>query len=133
MAFCHDGDCIMRGRDLWNGGAMYHSVTVEAMAFGNTGDAFTAIDRLVFREGRYTISVLLEAAKRNYEKYGALLVALRRCPKYGQSDRNADGNTRRGLEMLSAFRLNQYCMSGSQALDLHIGANLLSTVGSVKR
>ena len=62
-------DCIARGRDRWDGGAVYHNLIIEMMGFANTSDAVNAIEEPVFEMKKYTIAQLLEAAKANHEGY----------------------------------------------------------------
>lgn len=94
-------DCIRRGRDRWDGGAVYNNIVIEMMGFANTADAITAIDELVFRRGKYTIDDFVAAARANYEGFGELLKDLAACPKYGMNDDRADANARRLLDVLA--------------------------------
>jgi formate C-acetyltransferase len=76
-------------------GAKYHNVTVLTMGFANTADAFTAIDELVFKSGKYTIEQLIKAAQNNYK--GSFLNEqiyhdLRKWSKFGTANDLADEN-----------------------------------------
>lgn len=82
-------DCITLGKDRIDG-CRYRTVTMEGMALTNTADAICAIDTLVFREGKYTLTELVEAARQNYENCGTLRRDILACPKYGTNDPYAD-------------------------------------------
>jgi formate C-acetyltransferase len=76
-------------------GAKYHNVTVLAMGFANTADAFTAIHEFVFKSGKYTLQQLIGAARDNYQ--GSLLNEqiyhdLQKCGKFGTANDAADEN-----------------------------------------
>ena len=94
-------DCIKRGKDRWNGGAKYHNLVMEMLGFANTADAFTAIDQLVFKEGRYTLEDFVRAAQANYEGYDNLYHDLLRCDKYGMNIERADSNAVRVMDIAS--------------------------------
>ena len=91
--------CIERARDRWDGGARFQSITVECLCFGMTGDAFTAIEELVFTRKKYTLEQLITAAQYNYEGYEEIRNDILRCPKYGMGNPVADGHTRRVLKI----------------------------------
>ncbi len=69
--------------------ARYHNITVECMGMINVADGISAVNRLVFEEGRYTIDEISRAVAANYQGYDDILEAMRRCPKYGR-DEEAD-------------------------------------------
>ena len=92
-------DCIKRGKDRWDGGARYHNLIIEMMGFANTSDAITAIDRLVFEQGKYTIDDFIKAAQANYEGYEQLHKDILHCDKYGMNIDRADRNARRLLDI----------------------------------
>ncbi|MBR7099469.1 MAG: hypothetical protein IKC59_08640 [Clostridia bacterium] len=94
-------DCIGRGRDRWDGGAVYQNLVVELFAFANTADAMTAIETLVFEKNAYSIAQLVEAAKVNYVGYETLHRELSKCDKYGMDRTRADENARLVLGLLS--------------------------------
>lgn len=127
-------NCISKGLDMRRGGAVYTSVTIEAMTFGNTADAITAIDQLVFHEHRYTIPQLLEAARHNFDDE-VLHAAVMQCPKYGQNDIKADNNTRRIMDILADI-CEEACFDNVQYLpslhtlnnDVTLGEHLYATL-----
>jgi formate C-acetyltransferase len=85
-------DCISRGKDRWNGGALYHDIVVETFALADTADAFTAIQKLVFEEKKYTLEQFVQAARANYEGFEELHRDILACPKYGMGEPAADEN-----------------------------------------
>ena len=92
-------DCIQKGKDRWDGGARYHNLIMEMLAFANTADAFTAIEQLVFEQKAYTLDDFVSAAQANYEGYEALHDQLLRSEKYGMNAERADGHARRVLDI----------------------------------
>lgn len=93
-------DCIRRGCDRWDGGAVYHNLIVEAFGFAHTADAVTAIERLVFEEKKYSIEELIKAARADYGGYETLRKDLLQCEKYGMNHDRADRNARRVLSLV---------------------------------
>lgn len=83
-------DCIERGRDRLLAGCRYHTVIVEAFGLVNASDALLAVRRLAFEQQRYSLEAMVEAAKANFEDAEDLLHELRRVPKYGNGDPDAD-------------------------------------------
>ena len=47
-------------------GARYNNVTVEAMGMINTGNAVTAIDKLVFQSAKYTLEDFCDRGKKRF-------------------------------------------------------------------
>lgn len=77
-------DCIARRCDRISG-ARYHNATVECMGMINAADGIAAIDTLVFKKKRYTISEMTEAVRGNFKDAARLRAEIAACPKYGQS------------------------------------------------
>jgi formate C-acetyltransferase len=88
-------DCIHRGKDRWDGGAVYHNAVIETFALADTADAFTAIQKLVFEEKKYTVAQFVQAARANYEGFEELHRDILACPKYGMGEPAADENAQR--------------------------------------
>lgn len=93
-------NCIERAADRWDGGAKYHDIIVENFGFANAADALEAIECLVFREKKYTLQELIEAAANNYQGYEEIHSAIRKCPKYGMNEDAVDEKARRLLAMV---------------------------------
>ena len=85
--------CLKSGRCSTGGGAVYNFSGIQCVGPADTGDAFTAIDRAVFRDRRMNLPGLLELLKRNIpdEKW---LLYLRGLEKFGNDEPEADGWTR---------------------------------------
>lgn len=76
--------CIEKHCDRISG-AKYHNVTVECMGMVNVSDGICAVDRLVFKEKKYTLEEMLSAVRKNYVGYEELRQDILACPKYGQN------------------------------------------------
>ena len=77
-------DCIRRGRDITDGGALYNYHSVCFLGTANTADSLCALRQLVFQERRIAPEELLAALRADfvgYEPMRALLV--NGVPKYG--------------------------------------------------
>jgi formate C-acetyltransferase len=92
--------CLERGLDR-SIGAVYETTTVETMALINTGNAFNAINTLVFTEKRYTLDDFIKAAESNYAGHEDMLAAIKSCEKYGTADAGADACCVRLAEILA--------------------------------
>ncbi len=76
--------CIEKHCDRISG-AKYHNVTFECMGMVNASDGICAIDRLVFRSGKYTIDEMNAAVKNNYIGFDALRKDVKKCSKFGEN------------------------------------------------
>ena len=92
------GDCIERGKDRLLGGCRYHTVIVEAFGLINAADSLLAIRRLVFEEQRFTLEEMTLAAKQNFAGHSEVLNAIRRTPRYGNDEPEADAMAHRLAE-----------------------------------
>lgn len=87
--FCYD--CIGRGLDINNGGAIYPSVHGAAvMGIGTVADSLAAIEKVVFIDKEATLSQLRDALNSDFEGYDALRAKLLAAPKYGNNDMFVD-------------------------------------------
>lgn len=80
---CFIDDCLEKGLDYDNGGARYNWVECSFVGLANISDALYVLDRLVFREKRYTIGELYDILEKNFEGYEELLAEIANMPKYG--------------------------------------------------
>jgi len=84
-------ECLERVVDL-------HTVAKEKdtypnfVCFGgiNTSNAFAAMEKLIFQEGKYTMEQLLEALRANWEGFEVMQKDFLRAPKFGNDDDFAD-------------------------------------------
>jgi len=89
-------DCLTRGKDLTQGGAVYNFTGPQGVGVATVADALTAIDRLVFREGRISMGDLVKALSKNFVGYEPLRQMLvNQAPKYGTDNDLADSYARR--------------------------------------
>jgi len=117
--------CVERGLDRAVG-AKYNTETVETYALVNTANAISAIDTLVFREKKYKLSELIDAARADFVGYGELLLDIKRCEKYGTNSKYADAIVLRLCEMCSRIckrhsRDNVYFLPSLHTLDGNVG------------
>jgi len=59
-------DCISKAHDITNGGARYNYHSSAAVAIPNVGDAFTALDHLLFKDKVIDAKTLLTALKNDF-------------------------------------------------------------------
>lgn len=92
------GSCIEKHCDRTSG-AEYHNVTVECMGMINAADGIYAVDRLVFKENKYTLEEINRAVADNFVGYENIRNDILKCPKFGQNT-EADGYAVRVAEIL---------------------------------
>ena len=95
--------CLEEGSDVNAGGARYDSTGFQGVGVADVADSLAAIERLVFDEGRLTLSELVGAADRDF--VGARELARRaaeRAPKFGQDAGPAEEWARRVVEIYCA-------------------------------
>lgn len=94
-------DCLLRGRNMHDGGARYNDYGSSPVGLPNVADGLTAIKKAVFDDKICTASELVAAMRANYEGYEALRKRLCELPKYGREDREANEMMRRVCEDVS--------------------------------
>jgi formate C-acetyltransferase len=94
-------DCMERGRTINDGGARYTDYGASGVGIPNVGDSLYAIKRTVFDEKRFTGREVLEALRADFVGYLHVRAALRRVPKYGAEDAEADRMVDRVLTTFS--------------------------------
>ncbi len=88
---CFCEDCIGRGLDVNDGGAVYPSVHgVAVMGIGTTTDALAAIEKTVFVDHTATLEDIRRGMANNFEGEDELRRLLLDAPKYGNNDPFAD-------------------------------------------
>ena len=68
----------------------YPAVYVYLRNIGTAADMLSAVDHLVFREKKYSLQRLVEAADNNFESDLEILKACKNAPKFGNDDPLAD-------------------------------------------
>jgi formate C-acetyltransferase len=84
---CFCDDCIGRGLDINDGGAIYPNVHgLGVMGIGTVCDSLAAIEKVVFIDKKATLAELRDALNANFEGYDELRRLLLDAPKYGNND-----------------------------------------------
>lgn len=83
--------CLESGCDLTEGGATYNSSGIQGVGVADVADSLAALDKLVFREKRFTMGEVVEALRTDFAGREALRLELTRSPKFGNDDPLADG------------------------------------------
>ena len=77
-------DCIERGRDITDGGAIYNYHSICFLGTANTADSLAAVRKLVFEEKKIRAEDLLSALRVDFDGWEALRqMLLTGAPKYG--------------------------------------------------
>ena len=82
--------CLESGRDLTEGGAVYNSSGIQGVGVADVADSLAALDSVVFRKGKLSMSEVVEALEGNFEGHGAVQAELAGAPKYGNDVELAD-------------------------------------------
>ena len=83
-------DCIGRGLDLSEGGAIYNNFGLHGVGIANAADAIAAVKKAIFEEKICTSEELLAALEANFDGTAELRNYLLSCPKMGNNDDEAD-------------------------------------------
>jgi len=77
-------DCISRGRDITDGGAVYNYHSICFIGTATTADALAAVKKFVFEEKSLSAEELLDALQHNFANHAPLRQKLlKQAPKYG--------------------------------------------------
>ena len=88
---CQYEESVLRGLDVYEGGATYNNSSINLAGIASLTDSVCAVKRLVFEEKRVTFSALTEILKQNWQGFEALRETARRLPeKYGNANPVAD-------------------------------------------
>ena len=96
--------CIEKGLDVYNGGVapyVFHTSSLTGVA--DVGDSLAAIDRVIFRDKKATMTDLIDALDHNFEGYENLRTQLQKAPKFGNNIDEVDSITREILSFASDF------------------------------
>jgi formate C-acetyltransferase len=84
-------DCIVRGRDITDGGPVYNYHSVCFLGTANTADSLMALRKLVFEDNSVDAPALLEALRADFDGFEALRQQLLTgAPKYGNDSEEVD-------------------------------------------
>jgi len=79
--------CLEKGIEVNAGGAKYNSTGCQGVGLADTVDALTAIEQIVFKEGRLSLEELVRAVDGNFAGCPELqAIILNRVPKYGENE-----------------------------------------------
>ena len=88
---CYCLDCVGRGLDIRDGGALYKSAHSPCcMGIATVADSLAAIEKAVYREKIVTLKELRDILAANFEGFGEIKNYLLKAPKYGNNDDDAD-------------------------------------------
>jgi pyruvate-formate lyase len=80
-------DCVKRGRDINDGGALYPDFHgIGGMGIGTTTDALEALRTLVYEGQRFSLPDIVAALDRDFDGDEVLRETLLGAPKYGNGD-----------------------------------------------
>ncbi|OGO24933.1 MAG: hypothetical protein A2144_04500 [Chloroflexi bacterium RBG_16_50_9] len=83
--------CIEKGIDIISGGtAPYMAQPISGGGAPNVGDSLAAIKKAVFEDKKITMSRLIEALDKNFEREEEVLHILKNTPKFGNDDDYVD-------------------------------------------
>lgn len=83
-------DCMIKGRNMHDGGTRYHDYGTAPVGLGMAADSLFAIKKAIFDDHICTAEELILALKNNYEEEKTLRLRLKSYPKYGQNNEEAD-------------------------------------------
>lgn len=99
-------DCLARGRNMHAGGAKYHDYGGTHLGLPNVADALFAIKKAVFDDHICTSEELISAMKANFVGYEKLQTILKKIPKYGMDNEEADNLARRVISDFAEMYLD---------------------------
>lgn len=84
-------DCIGRGKEVHDGGALYNHDGPQGVGLADLADSFSSIKKSVFEEKKITMQELLKALAADFEGYEEIRVMLMKdAPRYGNNDPYVD-------------------------------------------
>lgn len=83
--------CMEKGKDLSRGGAKYNlGPVLTGIGVADSANSLAAVRKLVFEDGKYTLSELCDALENDWEGYEEMREDALACPKYGNDDDTVD-------------------------------------------
>jgi len=90
LSLTMDG-CIENAKDVNGVGTIYRFSSINNTGMANVVDSLVAINKLVFKEGRLTLTQFSEVLKANFEGYEGLRAEIRSsCEKFGNGEEEPD-------------------------------------------
>ena len=84
-------ESVLRGVDVYEGGAEYNNTSLSFYFISSLGDSVCAVNRLVFEDKRLSFSELCDVLKNNWQGSERLRLIAQNIPeKYGNNNRTAD-------------------------------------------
>ncbi|MFW9892638.1 MAG: glycyl radical protein [Candidatus Thorarchaeota archaeon] len=84
-------DCFENGQDITTGSARYNFTGVQGVGLADVADSLAAIDQIVFREKKVSMSELIAALRDGFEDHEPLRQLLQnKAPKYGNDEKFVD-------------------------------------------
>jgi pyruvate-formate lyase len=83
-------DCIEKGLDFNAGGPRYVYYQLMVLGIPNLADSLAAIDKLVYREKRYSLEELVRHLRADFPDEAVRLDFLNKAPKFGNDDPDVD-------------------------------------------
>jgi len=84
-------DCIERGLDISQGGAVYNNYGAHGVGIAPAADSIAAVKKAVFDDKKCSAEELVAAINADFEGYSELRNYLLSCPKMGNNDDYVDG------------------------------------------
>jgi pyruvate formate-lyase/glycerol dehydratase family glycyl radical enzyme len=83
--------CMDKGKDLSRGGAKYNlGPVLTGIGVADSANSLAMIKKLVFEDGKYTLSEICAALEADWEGFGEMRQAALACPKYGNDNDYVD-------------------------------------------
>lgn len=144
------------GRDVYAGGARYCNSSVNAIGLATAADSLASIRKLVYEDGKMTLSELCDVLKNDWRGYEAVRLTVKnKYPKFGIGDSRVDQlaskivdvmakkvggrpNKKGGIYRLGLFSINwrwelgEYCAASADGRHAHetLSQNTSATFGA---
>lgn len=84
-------DCVARGKAKEQGGARYnYGGPGTCVGYADAGDSLAAIEKVIFKDKKYTMAQLCDALDANFDGYEEMRKDLLEAPKFGADNEDAD-------------------------------------------
>ena len=139
---CYCLDCIGRGLDVRDGGAIYPSAHSPAcMGIGTFADSLAAIKKAVYEDKILTLVQLRDILSLDFEGYEDIREYLLKAPKYGNNDDSVDKYAEwfvdTHYELYSKHKTHDgggvYVAIASNTSNIHAGTEVAATPDGRKR